>query len=443
MTIYRSSKGNFEQHEEVEIFTKKYVANVGGKTSFTCDGQKYFGEPEKAPEKKTEDKTTVFYETDGHYSTVYLVCLMLGMKEADAEELAIAAEDPDTDLHSETDFEIDQTWSDGDDQENIHSLTGAFHGEEELLTALKFIKLGTVDGDHSKTIKRMGELLHRFGDTYAHTKFDNLLPYDLISYKLKENPQNEKKVIEEWKYESGGLLEEKIPNWILFINYNLDKYGYSFFTNLQQQREAFQGKTFSEYLRNVYLLKASDKYILYGGTKKTILGISTGVTGDYFQTDAGYPDMIYMRPEWYLNYVKNLAWILSYRFKLNLKNFDLSIFEKMVKFAVKNNCSLKGIIDYEIAVKRCKKEVFIPVYYSKINRFFASADAVYNSDYLDTATQVLENTKKYLKESKVQILNDGNESHHGKVKIHVTKQGSWYNPDDYELYTQDYFIIKF
>lgn len=426
------------------------VYNADGFINLTAENEHiYTTEVKEMPPSKIEQDKVVFYETDGHYSTVYLVCLMLGMKDADAEELAIATEDPDPDIHSTTDFEIDETWSDGDDQENIHSLTGAFHGEEELLTALKFIKLGEVDGNHEKTIKRMGELLHRFGDTYAHTKFDNLLPENLMSYKLSENtkndeePENAKKARKEWQNERGEMLSDKIPNWILFINFNLDKYGYGFFTNLLQQREAFQGRTFSQYLREIYLLKSSDKFILYGGEKKSILGISTGVTGDHFETDGGYPDLIYMRPEWYLNYVKNLAWILSYRFKLNLKKLDISIFEKMVKFATKNKCSMKGIIDFEIAKKRNKSEVFIPVFYSKINRGFASIDAVYNTDYLDTAKTVLKNTKTYLKESQVSILNEGDETHYGHVKIHVQKGGSWYNYDDYEEYAQDYFVIKF
>lgn len=141
--------------------------------------------------------------------------------------------------------------------------------------------------------------------------------------------------------------------------------------------------------------------------------------------------------------MKNLAWILSYRFKLNLKKFDISVFEKMVQFAVENKCSLKGIIDFEIARKRAKNEVFIPIYYSKISRCWASIDAVYNTDYLGTAKSILANTKQYIKNSKILISNEGNEVHYGKVKIHLKKEGSWYNYFDYEEYNQDYFIIKF
>lgn len=48
----------------------------------------------------------------------------------------------------------------------------------------------------------------------------------------------------------------------------------------------------------------------------------------------------------------------------------------MTKFATDNKCSLKGIIDYEIAKKRGKKVFYIPVFYSSPTRFFASLDAI-------------------------------------------------------------------
>lgn len=71
MTIYRQSKGNYEQHEEVEIFTKKYTSNVGGKASFTCDGQIYFGEPDPFPElvfdqliETTTEELVLFFRSE-------------------------------------------------------------------------------------------------------------------------------------------------------------------------------------------------------------------------------------------------------------------------------------------------------------------------------------------------------------------------------------------
>jgi hypothetical protein len=103
-----------------------------------------------------------------------------------------------------------------------------------------------------------------------------------------------------------------------------------------------------------------------------------------------------MRPDWYLTYVKNLSWILAKKYKKNLNNFDIDVFKKMVKFATDNSCTMKGLIDYEIAKKRNKKEVIIPVFYSSPNRVPASYDALINSDYYKTATDVVDNTKKYI-----------------------------------------------
>jgi len=387
MTIYRSSKGNFEQHEEVEIFTNKYVSNVGGKASLTCDGQKYFGEPEKAPEKKEENKTTIFYETDGHYSTVYLVCLMLGMKEEDAEELAIATEAPDTTIHNEMDFELNDTWISPDYQGPVHSLTGGFHGIEEFMTAVKFLWLKIDPNNREDSIRQLGELLHRFGDTYAHSKLDNVKPKDLIAYDLHSGNKNLPLAISNWKGQGGKVLAEDVEPWIMRINQYTKKYGYDFLTNKDYQREAFNGKTLTEELQEVYLLKPTDKFKMYGGGY---------FTTDHFCSDGGEPDMIYLRPDWYLNYVKNLAWILALKFHLDSSKFDLSVFKKMTKFATDNKCSLKGIIDYEIAKKRRKREFYIPVFYSSPNRFFASVDAVKNTDYLKNAKNAKEFATKYM-----------------------------------------------
>ena len=53
----------------------------------------------------------------------------------------------------------------------------------------------------------------------------------------------------------------------------------------------------------------------------------------------------------------------------------------MFKFATDNKCSLKGIIDYEIAKKRKKREFYIPVYYSSPKRVAASFEATLLTDY--------------------------------------------------------------
>ncbi|URM35129.1 fibronectin type III domain-containing protein [Flavobacterium anhuiense] len=325
------------------------------------------------------------YETDGHYSTVYLVSLMLGMNPAKAKELAEATEGPDTDVHSETSFELDETWSDAEYQETIHSLTGGFHGTEEFLTAIQFIYTP------KENISKLGELLHRFGDTYAHTKLDNIKPENLGEYNLYENPENEKLAIKSWKGQGSIRLKDKVEPWILFFNYYLKKYGMGFFTSYTKQREVFKGKTLKEVLNDIYLVNYTDKYIMYGGEKNIL-----GITKDHAFSDGSFPDKIYLRPKWYLDYVKNLAWLLSAKYNLNGANFDIKIFEKMTTFAVSNKCSLKGLIDYEIAKKKQKTKFYIPVLYSNPNRIAASYDAVKNTDYYQTALDVVEKAKLYI-----------------------------------------------
>ena len=151
------------------------------------------------------------------------------------------------------------------------------------------------------------------------------------------------------------------------------------------------------------------------------------------------PDMIYIRPDWYLDYVKNLAWLISKKYNLKESNFKIKTFEKMTSFAISNKCSLKGIIDYEIAKIRNKKEVSIPVFYSTGIRA-ASIDAVYYSNYLKIAQDALKLTKKYIKQNGGIISNDGKEERKGLTKIRSI-DGNFFGK--YESYNQDYYIIKF
>ncbi|WP_456312379.1 hypothetical protein [Pseudomonas shirazensis] len=378
--ITKTTGGNYNMYSDGDI-----IDNAGGFINDTADNGHIYGEPEDAP--KREKKSAVVYETDGHYSTVYLVCLMLGMNEIDAEELAIATEAPDTTIHSEMDFELNDTWISPDYQGPIHSLTGGFHGIEEFMTAVKFLWLRIDPNNREDSIRQIGELLHRFGDTYAHSKLDNIKPENLTAYDLHLGDKNLPLAIASWKGKGGKELAKDVEPWIIRINEYTRKYGYTFLTNENYQREAFNGKTLTEELQDVYLLKPTDKFKMYGGGY---------FTTEHFTVDAGNPDMIYIRPDWYLNYVKNLAWLLSLKFKLDLKNFNISVFEKMTKFATANKCSLKGIIDYEIAKKRGKREVYIPVYYSSPNRIIATGDAAFMSDYLQKAKDAKEFTTKYM-----------------------------------------------
>lgn len=391
--ILETTGGNYKVYSADNIET-----HSGGKIIQTGEERGVsFGKPEDRPEFEKLiqmiDVEKVAYETDGHYSTVYLVCLMLGISEEKSLELAIATENPDTDVHSETDFELDDTWSDPEFQESIHALTGGFHGVEEFFTAIKILYTPI------KNTSKIGELLHRFGDSYAHSKIDNLKPEDIDRYNLNEHPENKNKAIKSWKGKKGENLGQKITPWLTFFNYYMKKYP-DFLTNIEIQKEAFNGKDLKDTLRYIYLIEPTDKFIMYGGDKVEVWG----GTVDHNASDKGYPDLIYIRPDWYLTYVKNLSWIIAKKYEKNLNNFDIATFNKMVKFATDNKCSMKGIIDYEIAKKRKKLEVIIPVFYSDINRFFGGYDALFNSDYYNTAIEVVNKTKKYILEDSKKII---------------------------------------
>lgn len=70
--------------------------------------------------------------------------------------------------------------------------------------------------------------------------------------------------------------------------------------------------------------------------------------------------------------------------------------ENATRFVSKNQCSIKGIIDYEIAKKMKKTKFYVPVLYSNSSRIAASFDAVKNTDYYQTALDVVDKTKLYI-----------------------------------------------
>lgn len=359
----------------------------------------------------------VLYETDGHYSTVYLVCLMLGMDRDLSKKLATATEAPDTNIHSETKFELNDTWGHTDgSQQDIHSLTGGFHGIEEFFTAVKFLYTPKND------IKTLGELLHRFGDTYAHTEINNLKPDDIKESKeLKDADEKMiKEYIESWKIESEITLGSKVEPWLKFFNYYMKEYGIEFLESEKKQKQIFKGKTLKETLKDIYLTNKSADFIMYG---------SSGYTSEHAFTDGGYPDMIYLRPNWYYIYVQNLAWIISNKFSLDYSKLDLTLFDKMLSFLKKNEDkkpSMKGIIDYEIAKFLGNNHFYIPVYYAD-GRFLASVDAV-QTDYLQIAQNVKNLSIKYIKEQG--ILNES-------IKIEEIK--NWFKP---KVNKNGFFVIE-
>ncbi|RXM52231.1 MULTISPECIES: hypothetical protein [unclassified Chryseobacterium] len=334
----------------------------------------------------------LFYETDGHYSTVYLVCLMLGMDRKLALALATATEAPDTTIHDDTKFELNDTWGHlFGPQQDIHSLTGGFHGIEEFFTAVKFLYTPNED------IKELGELLHRFGDTYAHTKINNLKPDDIkMDIDLKDaDDATIKKYIEAWKVVGPEQnLKSKVEPWVKFFTYYMDKYGVEFLENESKQKEIFKGETLKEILRAIYLPKGTSDFVMYG---------RNGFTLQHATTDDGYPDKIYLRPQWYFIYVQNLAWIIATKFSLDYSKLNLSLFNNMLNFLQKHQDkkpSMKGIIDFEISRFLNKRVFYVPVFYASGDRILASVDASI-TNYKEVANGVVELSQKYMADNGV------------------------------------------
>jgi len=244
------------------------------------------------------------FETDGHYSTIYLIGKMLGIPKYN--DLAFYTEAPDNLIHDK--FAIVQTtWAEKDHQLLTHALTWGYHSEEEFLTSVAFLNAEIND------YQEMGRLLHRYGDCYAHTRLED-----------DSKPYREKRMY-------GDTI-----TWKFYI---------------------------------------------------------FGITYEHFSVDKSKPDMIANRPNWYMEYVRSVAELLSIKFKVNLSKVNFQIFQQLADYAVLKKVSLIGIINYQIAKIENKNKFTIP-YPKSDGRSILSVGATGNAreDYEIWVA----NTKEYL-----------------------------------------------
>jgi hypothetical protein len=115
--------------------------------------------------EKIENRNFV-YESDGHYWTVFMIGLQIGLDEKLAQEIAKFAELPDTEIdgYSAT---LTNTWSKRKEQIKTHALTAGSQVIEELSTAVKILNTDP------RNIKELGRLIHRYGDSYAHSNLED------------------------------------------------------------------------------------------------------------------------------------------------------------------------------------------------------------------------------------------------------------------------------
>lgn len=137
------------------------------------------------------------------------------------------------------------------------------------------------------------------------------------------------------------------------------------------------------------------------------------------------PDQIAERPNWYVDYVKNLALIISLKFDLpvdlyhSFKRKGIIKFEHLAYYAQTNDVSLIGIIDFETAKWLYGKSSKQQDYFSFLIPFARGKFGVEN---LRTHKTHIENTIQYLKNQSVNYSYleyfDSNKSYLG-VKFNV------------------------
>ncbi|WP_428663808.1 fibronectin type III domain-containing protein [Runella sp.] len=227
------------------------------------------------------------YQTDGHYGTVYLICLMLGL--TNAEDIAKASEFPDNVITTHT-AQLRTTWIDAEYQKKLHALTYGLHTQEEFETALGILNVETND------VAALGNLIHRYGDTYAHVRLEDRLKPETLQRMY------------------GEIFNLTIP---IVVNGIIIGYNMTYDRTLQHQ--FVDGKVVGE-----------------------------------------APDMIKNDDFSYLKYVYNLAEILAIKFNKKTDNMDYALFMRLAKYAKENNVSLMGIIHYHIAKTKKMNEFVIP-----------------------------------------------------------------------------------
>jgi hypothetical protein len=138
---------------------------------------KFFKRPDITPYRFCYNNPILFkdpsgnFESDGHFWTIYLIGIQLGIPEA--RLIAYLAEFPDTRIPWTNSIAIERyTWASTNHQQETHSLTGGDGPSESYFTLDRilngnFVKNNILTADKDKRLE-FGRLLHRFGDTFAH-----------------------------------------------------------------------------------------------------------------------------------------------------------------------------------------------------------------------------------------------------------------------------------
>uniref|UniRef100_UPI00192C4C46 RHS repeat-associated core domain-containing protein n=1 Tax=Flavobacterium sp. UGB4466 TaxID=2730889 RepID=UPI00192C4C46 len=221
------------------------------------------------------------YEVDGHYWTVYLAALLAG--KSNAGELAYYAQIPDEIMDRGGDIvKATNTWTLLDWQVDVHALTGGYRDGERRNSELGYF--------NGKTARQQGYALHRFGDSFAHSKDNGRMYSTGIGHlfeghtpdKIAERPELYKEYASSLTSMLGGNLEDMFT-----FNYVADNKGTTEQNSaiLETEVRIQEGvKTFSVVGNQVgtinSYMKSRDAYT---NTKSKYM--ATSATGDVYRPD--------------------------------------------------------------------------------------------------------------------------------------------------------------
>ena len=279
------------------------------------------------------------WTTDGHYYTVQLIALMMGLDEETALKLGQASEEPDTKVLS-NEFMIERyTWATPVLQQKYHALTGGYHGVELAITAYALLKTHTDD-------ESLKFLLHRLGDCFAH--FD--IAHD--KEELTENVSLQQYVDAINRYLNENIPQNRHKEWIEFML-------------VANHTAKFEGKTCNSIKELVlpYLPAANqNKFEMYGRDQNFCFTFGHTLDGHT-------PDYIIKRKQIFLKYVESVIEYTRLKYQssgIYTKHEILDKFAAIIGvLAEKSDARLDAVFEYEITKMKLKiknpKYVYIPI----------------------------------------------------------------------------------
>ena len=287
------------------------------------------------------------WTTDGHYYTVQLIALMMGLDTQTAFNLGRAAEDPDTEVRSNESMRERYTWAKPVLQQKYHALTGGYHGVELAITAYALLKTHTDD-------ESLEFLLHRLGDCFAHFDIDH------DKEELTKNVSLQQYVDAIERYLNENIPQNRHKEWIEFML-------------VANHTAKFEGKTCNSIKELVlpYLPTANqNNFKMYGEIQLFCFTLGHAL-------NSHTPDYIIKRKQIFLKYVESVIEYIALKYRPSGVYSKQEILDKFTTIidvlAEKPDARLDAVFKYEKIMLSRKssiidKETLIFYYNTVVNK---------------------------------------------------------------------------